>query len=313
MSLGTPTAVLLVIFFLIPGFLWKRTAEVLSRYAKPRKTELLEYVTLSCFNYLFASPIICALLVKWPAGLELGKLGTLRTHIPYVGWWLLLIFLLPVAAGIATACLARMRVLRTFLSRFGLSVIHPAPTAWDYAFARNESYWARIQLTDGGYMEGVFDSSSLASSVPGERDVFLEAAYEWDESARQYIAVEGNQGVWVNAASIQTITFMRLRSTSAEDVPVNSESSYWPCRLLQRFVELMRTASERFCQWPTSRIMTTRIMATKPGRRTSASRRATSRSAGQSTRSAHPRNHPRSRNGVCDHFSWQERSSHTQQ
>lgn len=221
MSLGTPAAVLLAISFLIPGFVWTKMIRLCSPYASTKKIETLECFAFSCFNYVFAFPIICLLILNWPADLDLAKPQTIGGHLVYLCFWLSLVFVppvvLPVLLRYVSAKLARVEKVRAFLERIGISLLHPAPTAWDYAFARSEGYWARVQLADGTTIEGLFDSNSLASGEKDDRDVFLETVFEWDDQSNEYRQLERNAGMWVGADQIRTITFFETSPISQVD------------------------------------------------------------------------------------------------
>lgn len=218
MSFGTPAAVLLAILFLIPGFIWRKAAQWFSPYVPRKKAEILEYLALSCLNYLLGVVLLFLLLICCPENLHLTEPWTLLDHPAYVAGWLALVFILPVLLGAFSVFLSRHPRVSTAMARIGISVLHPAPTAWDYAFARRERYWARIELTDGQIIEGMFDSSSLASGEPDERDIFLEQVFEWDDERKQYNAVERCAGVWVSAGQIRAIRLF------AVDPPSSSEA-----------------------------------------------------------------------------------------
>jgi hypothetical protein len=222
MSLETPLAVLFAILFVVPGFLWLKIAIAREPYAKRRKTDWLECLALSCFNYLIASPVVYFLLICFPNDIEITKPGSCAGHPWYFLVWGLVVFILPVVCGFVTGYLAKKDWLKGFLRRFGISVLHPAPSAWDYVFARNERYWARVELSDGSVVEGIFDSNSLASGEPDEHDLFLETVFEWDEQSRQYKHLDRNAGVWLSAQGIRTITFFTLE---AEDGGVQQRDS----------------------------------------------------------------------------------------
>ena len=223
MSLGTPIAVLLAILFLIPGFIWKKIADVASPYARPGKVHLLECLTLSCINYLLASVPIWLLLRFWPAGIDIGKPATLTRHWLYVGAWLFLIFALPVLGGWGSAKLSKMRGVKRFFRRFGISILHPASTAWDYAFARDKSYWARIELNDGSHVEGLFDSDSLASTEPGDRDIFLAVVCEWNEEKQAYEEFARSEGILVRGEHIKTVTFLDIEEDQSNALDRSDE------------------------------------------------------------------------------------------
>jgi hypothetical protein len=218
--MGSALAVLFAILFLIPGFIWQKTVQIFSAYSRPKKIDLLEYLTLSCINYLFAIPVVCFLLTKWPADLDAGDPGSILEKLGYcyLAGWLSLVFILPVICGILTAKLPRWKRVKGLLKKVGISFLHPAPTAWDYAFARDQEYWARIELKNDEYVEGIFGEHSLASSEPGECDIFLEAVYELvDEETERYESAENNEGIYVSGDEIRTITFFALAREESTD------------------------------------------------------------------------------------------------
>jgi len=210
---------LLAILFLVPGLLWKRATELSSPYATRHKIHLLECLLLSCLNYLIAIVFIWPLVTHWPDGLDLGKPKTIPQHSGYLTLWLLLVFLLPVLGGFVTGKVLARPLMLGFLRRFGVSVLHPAPTGWDYAFARNERYWARIELTDGARVEGVFDSNSLASAEHDDRDIFLETVFELNSETGEYQQLQRNAGVLVRGAHIKSITFFELNVARESEHP----------------------------------------------------------------------------------------------
>jgi hypothetical protein len=222
MSLGTPLAVLVAILFLIPGFLWKFVAKCRTPYAKSHKSELVDCLALSCMNYFIVSIPVYYLLVSYPGDLEIDKPQTFRGHLCYFFLWMLIVFVFPAVCGYATGWMAKSSMLKGGLRRFGIFVLHPAPTAWDYAFARDERYWARIESSDGTLIEGVFDCNSLASGETSERDVFLEDVFRWDTASGEYKRLDSNAGVWVSPKNIKSITFFSIEDSNeggGADVP----------------------------------------------------------------------------------------------
>jgi len=223
MSFGTPLAVLLVILFLVPGLLWQKAAHLSSPYAKRRRIHLLECLLLSCLNYLVALLFLHPLVKGWPKGLDLNSPESIPEHIGYLTWWTLLVFLLPIIGGFITGKLLARRWMIGFFRKFGISVLHPAPSGWDYAFARNETYWARIELTDGKLVEGVFDENSLASGEYDDRDIFIATVFEWNEETGEYEQLEGNAGALVRGDAIKSITFFEQPEGGQEQADTGTE------------------------------------------------------------------------------------------
>jgi hypothetical protein len=101
---------------------------------------------------------------------------------------------------------------------------------FDYAFARNETYWTRIELTDGNLVEGIFDSNSLASSEYDDRDIFIESVFQFNDGRGEYEQLERNAGVLVRGDAIKTITFFSQADNQNEqpimDTDVPQEQNF---------------------------------------------------------------------------------------
>ncbi|MBS3820927.1 MAG: hypothetical protein KGY81_04100, partial [Phycisphaerae bacterium] len=122
---------MLAIIFLVPGLIMKNMLRVLARYEPTsRKVELLECLTASCFNYLIGAFFVWYLLHVWPDGLDLRRPETVPHHAGYLFLWAAIVLVLPAILGLILGVAARKLSLRNFLSRFGVSILHPAPTAW---------------------------------------------------------------------------------------------------------------------------------------------------------------------------------------
>lgn len=228
-SLGTPLAVLLVIFFVVPGLILKKTIQALAQYAPSnRRYEIIECLVSSCLNYIVGIIPVYILIKNWPqgdGGLDLQKYETIPYHAGYLILWSTVVFVLPVFIGIFLGVLLRQRCIRNILGRLGISILHPAPTAWDYVFARNQRYWARVSLTNNELIEGVFDSNSLASEKKEERDLFLEAVYEFDETTGEYTPISQNSGIWISGNQIKTISFFEIEPDKNPKMQINISQS----------------------------------------------------------------------------------------
>jgi len=202
MSLGTSGAVLLAILFLIPGFLLRRFAELSTPYASRQRQNLIEYLALSCLNYLIAAPLILVVI-----GIFHLDLANFRLDFRHVLFTVIFSLFLPAAVGFYLGKKAQADPVKGLLRRLGISVLHPAPTGWDFAFARRKCYWIRVEFMDGEEIMGVFGDGSIASTEPDERDVFLESICAWNEENGRYEEVEDNQGMWIKGNGIKLISF----------------------------------------------------------------------------------------------------------
>jgi len=225
MTFGTPLAVLLAILFLIPGFLMRKAVDATLPFAKQRSQNVLELLTLSCINYAFASPFIVLLLLCWPTRLDLANPVMTTRNVIYGAFWILVIFVTPFILGLCVRPVTEWAHRSSFWRKLGLRIIHPCPTGWDYAFARQQQYWLRVMLSDGRLLEGVFRESSLASSEPGERDLFLEDVYEFDEETEQFERIEKNCGMLIRGDQIASITFFSQEAEN-QSTPATMPNSH---------------------------------------------------------------------------------------
>lgn len=68
------------------------------------------------------------------------------------------------------------RLLRVVLGR------DPAPRAWDDIFVERPSLYVRARAQDGTWVAGRFDSDSYAAGFPQDPDIYLEDAWEIDQT-----------------------------------------------------------------------------------------------------------------------------------
>jgi len=56
---------------------------------------------------------------------------------------------------------------------------HPVPTAWDYKFSNLGTRYVIIDLKDGSIIYGKYSNNSFSSSIPEERDIYIEEVYTY--------------------------------------------------------------------------------------------------------------------------------------
>lgn len=178
--------VLAVVFFLIPGLNTTWVIERLAGRTPLNPSErLFRAVSWSVLVYACASPWL----------LRLGH----RTHETNIWPWeailaaIALLLVVPVALGVLVAQLRRSRMVRLGLRH--LTRIHPAPTAWDFAFGLEGPFFVRGRLKSGEHVGGEFGDRSFATAYPEGRDVYLERAWVLDDQGEFVEPVEDSQGV----------------------------------------------------------------------------------------------------------------------
>lgn len=107
---------------LAPGLIMLTIRAAVQAGAKPDlKDRLLHYAALSSIYYAVAWPVF-----HWPGGVLL----------PPALWTLLQYVIAPSVLGVLLAYEINGQWLRRLALQFGLELVHPVPTAWDFAFSR---------------------------------------------------------------------------------------------------------------------------------------------------------------------------------
>jgi hypothetical protein len=124
--------------------------------------------------------------------------------------WSFIILVSPVLLGLVFGKLSQTSTIRSVLKRFGIFMLHPVPTAWDYFFSTTKPVWALVTLTDGTKVAGYLGRESFVSSDGKERDIYLESMFRIAENeVGPWQAIPDNAGVWLAGGSIRHIEFRK--------------------------------------------------------------------------------------------------------
>lgn len=159
----TVSAVLVILVFIIPGFISNSVFSLVFPRTEPGDTRtILTAITFSCLNYAFLSWL---LILMW-------KESWYRSIGMLVGIAFVALFASPVAVALAFAKMIDTEWGRKVLARF--RIINPVPKAWDYFFRQAIPCWVIATLKDGRVFAGLYGENSSASSFPAEEDLYLE-------------------------------------------------------------------------------------------------------------------------------------------
>lgn len=110
--------------------------------------------------------------------------------------------------GVLTGAIRKFDVVDRIFQKFGISKIHPIPTAWDYWFSnQKEEIWVIVTLIGGQKICGKYSYISFASSEPEERDLYLEEIYDVNERD-EWTCKERTRGILIAKGQIATIEFI---------------------------------------------------------------------------------------------------------
>lgn len=203
MNLNSVNAVLILIAFLVPGFIASSLLATTFRRRSRSASELtLQYLTLSCINYGLWSWLIAIMLYgRW---IE-------RHPVLAIGVVFLIIFVSPLILGLSVSHVTPSGRVARLLSAVGFKVHRFIPTAWDYTFEHEEPAWVIVRLKDGSIVYGFWGTESFAGDERGERDLFVEAVFKPANSGH-WQPIPDTGGILIKANEIATIEFRRIES-----------------------------------------------------------------------------------------------------
>ena len=182
--------------FLLPGFIIK---SVLDTLVPPAKHNDSKYF----FSCLLYSIVNCAIW-SWAYFL----LNKISDNHPIIYWISLLATTVVGATLLAfvVGVIKQKGAIEWVFKKMGINKTHPAPTAWDYYFAKQEESWVVVTLKSGKTIYGKFSEHSFSSSDAEERDLYIEKTYginddmTWEED-------EKSKGILIAKEEIETIEF----------------------------------------------------------------------------------------------------------
>jgi len=201
---GSLSQIVILLVFIIPGFVMMRIKRMAYPTAEASTANaVLDSLALSCVIYALTSPLIYISYVqRWPTTRPL-LFGTLA---------LIILLVTPSGLGVLYIRLTkseRLRWLREFLG-----FIHPDPTAWDYHFRKGRAYWIWLTFKSGKVMAGLYGPNSFASSLPEQRDIYIEKLLKLDQSGHVVELVENSAGALVMMEEVERMQFFEIEGVS---------------------------------------------------------------------------------------------------
>lgn len=193
MDITTPDKLLLVVLFVIPGFVAMKTYAILA--SGPRldaSKAVIDAVAFSCCNYaVFALPIYGMYHEAW------------ATHhaVAFAIAWGCILLIGSVLCAFGIFALRRAKWLARWLP-------HPVDRAWDYVFGNRESFYLIITLTSGKRIGAAYGSNSFASSYPADPEIYVEEAWDVDDAegfVRRHVQT---RGLLIAGSAIESIEFI---------------------------------------------------------------------------------------------------------
>jgi len=193
MDITTPDRLILVVLFVIPGFVAMKVYAILS--SAPRldaSKAIIDAVAFSCCNYaVFAFPIY------W---MRHVGLATSKPEV-YAIAWVGIILIGPLLLAVSVFSLRRWKWMNRWLP-------HPVDRAWDYIFGKRESFYLIITLTSGKRIGATYGSNSFASSYPADPEIYVEEAWDVDDAEGFIRRHTKTRGLLITGSAIESIEFI---------------------------------------------------------------------------------------------------------
>jgi hypothetical protein len=198
---ATFSGVILLIVFLVPGFVWRTVEGQLVYLDKRLEWEKFAFGLLSrsTFVYLPFAPLFYHLWKdRW---VERYPLWTSLVAIAIV-------VIMPTAYGLCASTWKQKRLGARLLEKLGLKTFeqHHIPTAWDYLFSKIRPGWVVVTLKNGNKVYGFMGTASYLSSESEERDIYISHTLQPGESGQMEF-VKDTRGVYIAASEVSVISF----------------------------------------------------------------------------------------------------------
>lgn len=198
---ATFSGVILLIVFLVPGFVWRTVEGQLVYLDKRLEWEKFAFGLLSrsTFVYLPFAPLLYHFwknqwLERYPLWTSLVAIGV--------------VVIVPTLCGLCAGAWKQKRWGGRLLEKFGLKTFeqHHIPTAWDYLFSKIRPAWVVVTLKNGSKVYGFMGTASYLSSETEERDIYISHTLE----PREYGGMEfvkNTRDVYIAASEVSVISF----------------------------------------------------------------------------------------------------------
>ena len=210
MAPATGTALILLVVFVLPGFVTLLIRE--RTYTIPTETTPFERL----LNALYYSTLVYIVAFAIGAVFGVGKDEIVDLYNGTAGLGAMIAagvalgLLLP--AGIALGGLRWRRTTRRarLLEWLGASPAHEVDSGWNQAFGSINAAFVRVTTHDGRVIGGIYSKGSLAGYSEQAQDLYLSQRYELDDDAWFRAPAQRTLGVWVPKANIASVEFYRL-------------------------------------------------------------------------------------------------------
>lgn len=182
-----------IALYIVPGLiiLWTRSRFLTGRLAS-HSSSLLFYFTITFIYNAVTHPLI----------------PYIQNYLPDWLIWAILLIGLPFILGVLLGIETQKDWFFNLFRKCKLNVAHPIETAWDWKTTDLEHQWIIVTLKDGTCFGAWCNSNSCWSTVPNERDLYLDAGLHKIKKNGKWKKFKKKRGILVSAGQISHIDFL---------------------------------------------------------------------------------------------------------
>lgn len=203
----TGTAIIIIVAFLLPGFVTVLLQERTFKSADdPTPLDrLLRIVWYSVWSYVLVA--VAAIIFQVRRSDVVAWYHAYTPDPAQLVWRAALLIVIPaIVIEEATRFWHRSPARTSVLENLHVNARHSEPTAWDDFFRqRRRGAYLRITFGDGSRVLGYYGGRSFAAYAKDGRDLYLERVYLQDDVGWFGTEAPGNSGVWVQTADAVSV------------------------------------------------------------------------------------------------------------
>jgi Family of unknown function (DUF6338) len=205
MAPETGTALLLLVAFVLPGFVALLIAE--RTHLVPVSRTPFELLLLATYYSVLCWGLIA--LAAWPLHLTRSDMRRIYreenlSEVAALG--LVAVLVVPAVVATAGRLWQRSTRLRPWLLRtLHINAGHQTPTAWDELFGRRRPAMVRAVLSDRRVVGGYYGSRSFPGYGQQSQDLLLEQRWVLDEDNWFVGPAPGSHGLWLSAGTVVSL------------------------------------------------------------------------------------------------------------
>lgn len=206
MAPATGTAILVLVAFVLPGFVALRYGELTYR-TKAKDTPFERLLNALYYSFLTYALIFGGLLLLGLDARDVGDFyGGRRSLGSYVGLAASGL-VMPVLIAEGARRWARCSWRQKLLDRANVSAVHGTPSGWEHFFQQGNLAFVRVTLKDGRVVGGYFGNRTFAGYTADTPDLYLEQRWELNDKDWFERPADQSLGVYLRAEEIVSAEF----------------------------------------------------------------------------------------------------------